>query len=209
MGKQIILIFVALNCFNFLAQKNYHNDVYFRPGLVKASATITPGRMLQNKAGSIYLNGFLEYVVDYKYSFRGEIFQFIDAKYSVDSRFRYPNYMNRIYFGGFRHFGKKNFKIATGAQMGVLMVDYDYTALERQFYVSPSFALKVGADYYVWDYFHFFANLTYVNSKIRGTQTGTQKMDELLFSAGLGFQINTIKMMGRREKNRETIKPDF
>jgi hypothetical protein len=101
--------------------------------------------------------------------------------------------MNRIYFGGFRHFGKKNFKIATGAQMGVLMVDYDYSAFERQFYVAPSFALKVGADYYVWDYFHFFANLTYVNSNIRGTQTGIHKMDELLFSAGLGFQINTIK----------------
>jgi hypothetical protein len=73
------------------------------------------------------------------------------------------------------------------------LVDYDYSAFERQFYVAPSFALKVGADYYVWDYFHFFANLTYVNSNIRGTQTGIHKMDELLFSAGLGFQINTIK----------------
>ena len=186
---------LILNCLSIIAQKESSNsyDNYFRPGLIKASATITPGRMLQNKANSIYLNGFLEYVVDEKYSFRGEIFQFIDAKYTGNSSFTNPNYMNRIYFGGFRHFGKKNFKIATGAQMGVLMVDYDYSAFERQFYVAPSFALKVGADYYVWDYFHFFANLTYVNSNIRGTQTGIPKMDELLFSAGLGFQINTIK----------------
>ncbi len=202
MGRQIIFIILALNCFHFFAQKNYYNDFYFRPGLIKASATITPGRMLQNKANSIYLNGFLEYVVDYNYSFRGEIFQFIDAQYSIDSRFKDPNYMNRIYFGGFRHFGKKNFKITTGAQMGVFMVDFDYSAFERQFYVAPSFALKVGADYYVWDYFHFFANLSYVNSKIRGTQIGTQKMDELLFSAGLGFQLNTIKTKTKREINR-------
>ena len=202
MGRQIIFIILALNCFHFFAQKNYHNDFYFRPGLIKASATITPGRMLQNKANSIYLNGFLEYVVDYNYSFRGEIFQFIDAQYSIDSRFKDPNYMNRIYFGSFRHFGKKNFKITTGAQMGVLMVDFDYSAFERQFYVAPSFALKVGADYYVWDHFHFFANLTYVNSKIRGTQIGTQKMNELLFSAGLGFQLNTIKTKTKRENNR-------
>lgn len=205
MGRQIILLIVGLSFFNFSAQKNYQDNDYFRPGLLKASATITPGRMLQNQANSIYINGFLEYVVDSKYSFRGEIFQFIDAKYSADSRFRNPNYMNRVYFGGFRHFGKKNFKITTGAQMGVLMVYYDYFAIEKQFYVAPSFALKVGADYYVWDYFHFFANLTYVNSKIRGTYYGTQKMDELLFSAGLGFQLNTIN----RKKNRETNTPDF
>ena len=196
MGRQIILFSILLNCFTLVAQttKNSSYDNYFRPGLIKASATITPGRMLQNKANSIYLNGFLEYVVDENYSFRGEIFQFIDAKYSVTSSFTNPNYMNRIYFGGFRHFGKNNFKIATGAQMGVLMADYDYSAFERQFYVAPSFALKVGADYYVWDYFHFFANLTYANSNIKGTQTGKHKMDELLFSAGLGFQINTIKV---------------
>jgi hypothetical protein len=199
MGRQLILLLIGLNFFNFKAQKNYHNDDYFRPGLVKASATITPGRILQNKANSIYINGFLEYVVDYKYSFRGEIFQFVDAKYSVDSKFRNPNYMNRIYFGSFRNLGKKNFKITTGAQMGVLMTDYDYSSsTERQFYVAPSFALKAGAEYYVWDYFHFFANLTYANSAIRGTQTGTHKMDEILFSAGLGFQINTIKIPKRR-----------
>jgi len=207
MGRQIILLVLVLNCFTYFAQKAYprSNEIYFRPGLVKASATITPGRMLQNKANSIYLNGFLEYVVDNNYSFRGEIFQFVDARYSTNSTFTNPNYMNRIYFGGFRHFGKRNFKIATGVQMGVLMADYDYSSpTERQFYVAPSFAFKVGADYYVWDFFHFFANLTYVNSNIRGTQTGTHKMDELLFSAGLGFQINTVK-----SKLRETGTPDF
>jgi len=200
MGRQLIFLILLLNSFAFDAQKNKNtsNDNYFRPGLIKASATITPGRMLQNKANSIYINGFLEYVVDYKYSFRGDIFQFIDGKYSSNSSFTNPNYMNRIYFGGFRHFGKKNFKIATGAQMGVLMVDYDYAAFERQFYVAPSFALKIGADYYVWDYFHFFANINYVNSTIRGTQTGKHKLDELLFSAGLGFQINTIKSRLRK-----------
>ena len=206
MGRQIIFLFLLLNCFGFVAQKNKNtsNDNYFRPGLIKASATITPGRMLQNKANSIYINGFLEYVVDYKYSFRGDIFQFIDANYSINSSFTNPNYINRIYFGGFRHFGKKNFKIAPGAQMGVLMADYNYSAFERQFYVAPSFALKLGADYYVWDYFHFFANLTYVNSTIRGTQAGKHKIDELLFSAGLGFQINTIK-----SKLRETGERPF
>lgn len=190
MGRQIVFfLIVELFCFQSQAQ----NDSYFQPGLIKASATITPGRMLQNKANSIYINGFLEYVVDKNYSFRGEIFQFIDANYSSNSSFSNPNYMNRIYFGGFRHFGKSNFKITTGAQMGVLMVDYDYSLFEKQFYVAPSFALKIGADYYVWDYFHFFANLTYVNSKIRGSKVGEHKMDELLFSAGLGFQVNTIK----------------
>jgi len=196
MGWKIIPILLFLNCTVIWSQKKnpISNELYFKPGLIKASATISPGRMIQNNANSIYINGFLEYVVDEKYSFRGEIFQFIDANYSDKSSFIEPNYLNRIYFGGFRHFGKRNLKFISGAQMGVLMTDYNYSISQgNQFYVAPSFAFKVGVDYYVWHYFHFFGNLTYANSTIRGTQFGSQRMDELIFSAGLGFQINTKK----------------
>jgi hypothetical protein len=89
---------------------SYYDPIYFWPGLVKASATISPGRMLQNKANSIYRSGFLEYVMDKKYSIRGDVFQFVDANYT-DGTLLEPNFINRLYFGAFRHFGKRNLKV--------------------------------------------------------------------------------------------------
>ncbi|MFT5779725.1 MAG: hypothetical protein ACI837_002684, partial [Crocinitomicaceae bacterium] len=44
---------------------------------------------------------------------------------------------------------------------------------------------------YVWKYFHFFANATYVRSKVSGVSFGPHQTDEFMFSAGLGFQIPT------------------
>jgi hypothetical protein len=166
---------------------------YFRPGLLKASATISPGRMLQNKANSIYVSGFLEYALSSKYSLRGDVFQFVDATYS-DASLLEPNFMNRLYFGAFRHFGKENLKFYLGAQHGITFMQYYHSYNQgNKFSVAPSFALKAGTTFYVWKYFHFFADLTYVNSTTRGLMFGSQKMDELIFSAGLGFHLNTIK----------------
>jgi hypothetical protein len=173
--------------------KKNEEPTYFRPGLLKASATISPGRMLQNKANSIYISGFLEYVLDRKYSLRGDVFQFVDARYS-DETLLEPNFMNRLYFGAFRHFGKKNLKFYSGVQAGMTFMQYYHSFSQgRKFSVEPSFALKAGTTFYVWKYFHFFADLTYVNSTTRGLIFGSQKMDELIFSAGLGFQIQTRK----------------
>jgi hypothetical protein len=171
---------------------------YFNPGLIKASATISPSRMLQNRANSINLSGFLEYVADKKYSFRGDVIQFIDAGYSSKSLIE-PIFQNRLFFGTFRHFGKQNLKFYTGLQMGTTVTTYNqsfYTG--NRTHVAPSFAVKSGVSYYVWKYFHFFADLTYVNSTLRGTSFGSHKMDELILSAGLGFQINIKKSKSRQ-----------
>jgi hypothetical protein len=106
--------------------------------------------------------------------------------------------MNRLYFGAFRHFGKKNLKLYTGAQAGMTCMQYYHSFGQgTNFSIEPSFALKVGTTFYVWKYFHFFADVTYVNSTTRGLMFGSQRMDELIFSAGLGFQINVKKEKSR------------
>jgi hypothetical protein len=193
-------LFLFINPIQFLSQEFQGLDPnknelqsYFIPGLIKASATIAPGRMLQNKANSINLSGFLEYVVDKNYSFRGDIFQFIDAGYSSKTLIE-PTFQNRLFFGAFRHFGKNNLKFYTGLQMGTTITTYNQSWFTgNRTHVAPSYALKSGVSYYVWKYFHFFADLTYVNSTLRGTSFGSHRMDELIFSAGLGFQVNVIK----------------
>lgn len=193
-------LFLFINPIHFLSQEFQGLDpnknelgLYFNPGLIKASATIAPGRMLQNKANSINLSGFLECVIDKNYSFRGDIFQFIDADYSSKTLIE-PAFQNRLFFGACRHFGKNNLKFNIGVQMGTTITTYNQSWFTgNRTHVAPSYALKSGVTYYVWKYFHFFADLTYINSTLRGTSFGSHRMDELIFSAGLGFQVNVLK----------------
>jgi hypothetical protein len=180
-----------------IAQNEKPEEDYFKRGLLKASATISPGKMLQNKANSIYISGFLEYALNDRYSLRGDVFQFVDASYS-DASLLEPLFMNRLYFGAFRHFGKKNLKFYLGAQHGMTFMQYYHSYNQgNKFSVAPSFSLKVGTTFYIWKYFHFFADVTYVNSATRGLVFGAQRMDELIFSAGLGFQIKVKKAKSR------------
>jgi hypothetical protein len=58
---------------------------------------------------------------------------------------------------------------------------------------APSVAVHLGTTYYVWKIFHFYFDVSYVKSTLRGLTVGSLATDELLFSAGLGLHINTIK----------------
>ena len=197
---KIISILLLIQPFYFFSQEfpglnpnKSEITPYFKPNLIKASATISPGRMLQNKANSINLSGFLEYVIDKKYSFRGDVFQFIDATYSTKSIIE-PIFQNKLFFGVFRHFGTNNLKFYSGIQMGTSIITYNQNfSTGNTTHVVPSFALNTGASYYVWKYFHFFTDFTYVNSTLRGTSIGPHKMDEFIFSAGLGFHLQVKK----------------
>ena len=74
--------------------------------------------------------------------------------------------------------------------MGTTITTYNQSWFSgNRTHVAPSIAVKSGVSYYVWNYFHFFSDLTYVSSILRGTSFGSHRMDELIFSAGLGFQV--------------------
>ena len=42
-------------------------------------------------------------------------------------------------------------------------------------------------------FFNFFVDVAYVNSTYRGLSFGSEKTDELILSAGLGFNLQTRK----------------
>ena len=58
----------------------------------------------------------------------------------------------------------------------------------------PSFSANIGVTYYVWKVFNFFANVTYINSTVRGMDNSVNgRADELMISAGLGFNVNAVR----------------
>lgn len=180
------IILCAMIFFN--GSSGYSQESYIQPGLLKASATIAPSKMLNRTVDNIYLSGFLEYHLDKRLSLRGDTYWYIDgnAEKTTDEKL---SGASRTYFGLFYHLNKTNWDNYFGLQSGISLLRF--SAISPTISVSPSFALTAGTSFFVWKYFHFFANLTYVNSSARGIPGGSRKADELIMSAGLGFQINT------------------
>jgi hypothetical protein len=186
MVRRIGCIVAILISLHSVAQE----EMYIRPGLLKASATIAPGKMLNRTVNTIYLSGFLEYHTDKNISLRGDTYLYIDgaAQKPTDVLLRSAS---RTYFGAFYHWNLKNWDNYVGFQPGISLLRF--SAISPKISVCPSFAVTAGSTFYVWKYFHFFANLTYVNSKAYGLNGGSLRADELIFSAGLGFNVNTKK----------------
>lgn len=184
MVRVVLTGFVAL-----LALQSLGQEQYIRRGTIKASATIAPASMLNRDLDNIYINGFLAYQLDDRFSLRGETFYFIKGAANSSTDLTYSGAMH-TYFGVFYHGRKGNWDNYMGFQPGLSVVQLP---LKSGASACPSFAAKLGTAYYVWKYFHFFAELTYTNTSVRGLQGGSLHSDELIFSAGLGFQLNTLK----------------
>ena len=178
----------------------YEPEGYVKPGTLGASATFSPSWMLNRPSANYYLSGYAEYHLDHRLSFRSDNYFMIssaDEDPFLDQAFR-------SYLGAFYHFRKhpwSNWDKYIGFQPGIAyMARNPYqggiqplVAIESEYSLSPSFAITAGTSFYVWKYFNFFANLTYVNSKLIGVSGAPAKTDELILSAGLGFQIQTRK----------------
>lgn len=173
-------------------------EIYKREGTFEASATIAPSVMLNRAENNYYIMGYLVYHMSPKLSFRGESFVFVDGEEDVP----FYNSCIRTHFGAFYHWQHKNWDKYIGFSPGVAVQKKNpysdglqpLVAIEPKTAVAPSFAITAGTSFYVWKCFNFFANLTYVNSKLGGVEDGPHQTDELILSAGLGFQINTKKI---------------
>lgn len=176
-------------CFLVISVGSYSSaqDVYIQPGLLAASITYSPSTLLNHAESNFYATGFAEYFLDEKFSLRSDTYLFLNSQ-NDDALIKDGV---RSYFGIAYHVNKGNWDGHIGFQPGITYMNRTVSTMQSS--VIPSSALRIGTTYYVWKYFHFFANLTYVKSKLPVYQRGTLKTDELIFSAGLGFQIQTKK----------------
>lgn len=185
----IASVLLAMNVVMVHAQEDY-----IQAGLLKGTATISPSTMLNRSVNNVYISGFLEYHLTKNLSLRGESYWFVDGTSKTESNNLFVGKGMRTYAGAFYHFNKNNWDKYIGFQPGIaLMEPLTSIQSDAKLQACPSMALHVGSTYYVWKYFNFFVDLAYVKSTYHGLQTGAQKTDELILSAGLGFQIQTKK----------------
>lgn len=192
---RIIFLFCLILAQPLLAQQ----EIYIQPGLLKSSATIGAGDVLSNPDKTFYITGFAEYFSSEKVSLRGDTYFMIpisDEQIVMGDEPLMRGGM-RSFFGAFYHFAKGNLDYNVGFQPGLSILDVrNSTPLNESFYsriASPGFNLQTGLTFYVWKYFHFYAQLSYVKSNLFGVDKFEHNADELIFSGGLGFQIQTTR----------------
>jgi len=162
--------------------------VYRMPGLLAASATFAPGVSLNRSQTNYYLNGFAEYHITKVVSVKSDSYWFLN---SPDLENDNVNLL-RSHFGMYYHLFRvlpSNSDFKVGFLPGIMLGKG--IGEEDAYSVSPSMQLAIGYDLYFWKYFHFFSQISYVHSNFRSAPIGLKEQDELLFSAGLGFQFPT------------------
>lgn len=188
MGKTKIIVILCLMSLSTSAQEE-QKDVYIRPGLLSATIGLSPSWMLNRNEFNYYVSGFLEGFLTEKTSLRGEG-HYLAGSSSENPYFRFNC---RLLIGAQYHFSKNNFDAHLGLFPGVSLMQIrgntDNSGKDK-LHVVPTAGVKLGVSYYVWKYFHFFADATYIKSTAIRIDHNEGLSDELMISAGLGFNVN-------------------
>lgn len=179
-----------LLCFFVLGRAQTSTNIP-RKGLIKAMATISPGKMFGYNESYFYLHGNLEGYVSDRVSISGEGYTSLGQQTKAPEPFRS---INNLFFGINYHFINKNGDFFIGGQPGVCIAQLETFAPkvpQAHTGTSPVFSTVMGYNYFVGNYFNFFIEARY----IAGSHNYDLHKDlsEIRFSAGLGFNMNTIK----------------
>lgn len=193
MGTKIILFFFVTTCISLFTQAQNIAEGE-RKFMIKSTGSIYKANMLQSKIQHYYVGGNLEVFFHDKYSFRGDIYSLIGEKNEGDYSMKGTTQLS----AGFnRHFPMKRLSPFVGVYTGM-------TRLHSNSYL-PTFApdlshptiqnithvgLSAGVQYYFYKYFHFFAEARYTHQL---SPYDNSLLDEISYSAGLGFQISIKK----------------
>jgi hypothetical protein len=184
--KRILIIIL------FAKALDLNSQTFWRAGLIKGMATISPAKMFGYNESYFYLHGNLEGYLSERVSVSG------DGYTSLGEQTRSPEgfkSINNLFFGLYYHFTKsKNGDLFGGLQPGVCIAKLRTDSPkvpDARTGTSPVFSAVFGYNYFVGNYFNFFVQARY----IAGSHNYDLHKDlsEIRFSAGLGFNIHTMK----------------
>ena len=186
------MLIISMCLFSLMG--NAQQEKYIRGGLIRSTLTYSPSFMLNNTTMNYYLTGLLEGFISKNLSVRSEAHYLLASTNGTGSTF-FKNSI-KASLGIQLHKNINNFDTYIGFlpsfSFGQLNAELDSKGKHpNQF--EPSFAIKAGMTVYVWKFFNFFAEATYYNTTFVGLDRINGRADELMISAGLAFNINTVK----------------
>lgn len=196
MGKKMFMIVFAFFLYrNIFAQANQDSSNLSLKGLFVSQTIISPGYFFYKGLLNSYFHPALEYFFEDKVSIRTDAFYFLTTQ--GDEK---PLRMNhQMLLGAFYHFQKKSGSICIGWQPGAAYVTqtpytYNDSLIEKpKLKVAPIMTFTLGADYFFWKYLNFFTAINFVHGTHIANFGNSFPLDELRFSAGLGWNLRFIK----------------
>ncbi len=159
-----------------------------RKYLLKATGSLYKANMLNFDVTHYYVGGNMEFFFDNKYSFRGDIYSLIGEK----GNFEYSMIKSNQLSAGFnRNFSKNNWNPFIGIYTGLTQLRFNsmlqtFAPVDPIIQYVPHVGLTIGSQYYFYKYFHFFGEIRYSHQM---NPLRNQLLDEISYSAGLGFQL--------------------
>lgn len=181
--KRLILVCTVCFCLSFVYGQK---DTYINPGLLNATVILSPSKMLNRGESNYYITGFLEGRVEKNISFRGEIHYML-----ANNNEKFLRNNLRSFFGIQYGIPFGNLELHTGFAPGFAIMKSNLAPNNTEF--VPSAQLNVGVRFYVWKYFHFFSNFSYIHSRMNNLNRVSGLTDELMLTAGLGFNFQVLK----------------
>jgi len=188
----MVKILIVICCI-FSANAQAQQEVYIRSGLLASSLTFSPSLMLNQSGKNAYLTGFFEGFLDKRISFRGEGNLLIGGMEKAG----YYEKGFRTTAGMLLHANKKNLDAHIGLMPGLYiaeLVNNRSPLGDSKLSIVPVISFNIGGTFYMYKFAHLFINVTYTSTNYRAVYRNINgRADELMFSAGLGFNINAIK----------------
>jgi len=192
--KIIYMLIIMAFCNDACAQQEEQPTVINRTLMMQA--TVSPGYMFYHKGlWDSYFHATLEWCFDNRVSIRCDGSYF----FTTQGDFK-PFKMNHsLLLGAFYHFPVRKLDFYAGLQPGASMVqqrDYIYNdslISNPRIKVAPLITAAVGVNYFFWKYMNLFLSLKYVHGNHLPQYGKAIPLDELRFSAGLGFQLQFKK----------------
>ena len=178
----VLLLAISFLGFGAFSQK----PRYIQPGLLSASATLSPAIMLNRNETNYYVSGFFEGKMTKHLSFRGDAYYMLG---NASTKFLKNNI--RTYIGLQYGYSFGNFELHTGFAPGFAFMQSNVNPSITEF--VPSLQVNLGMRFYVWKYFHFFANFNYIHAEMQNLEKVNGMADEFVISVGLGFNLQTLK----------------
>lgn len=183
MKNTLIFVLVTISTSAF-TQKN---KSYIQPGLITATTTLSPAKMLNRSDVNYYVTGFMEGRLDKHISLRGEMGYMLG-----NSNDKFLKSSFRTFFGLQYGFPIHNLDLHVGFMPGMTIMNSNLSVSAKS-EVVPSVSLNAGMKFYVYKYFNFFANVSYIHTSMNNLVRISGRADELVLSAGLGFNFQVLK----------------
>jgi hypothetical protein len=174
----------------FISIVSFAQESIIKEGLLRTQLTISPSTLLSGNESYFYLHGNLEGYISDKISISGEGYYLL-GNIGISKSSILPLSRNHtIFFGANYHFTKDNHDLYIGIQPGVAFTNTNFALTGNENpSLNPLFSSVVGYNFYVNSVFHFFVQTRLILGE--HLTNDVKSLNEMRFSAGLGFNLNT------------------